>query len=66
MSEPPIKMKANFIPYSDGSGHQVSVTIEQEYEGADPTISIETAYRFEISAWPTVRNGIERMLKALP
>ncbi len=65
MSGPHLKIVSDFVPYSDGSGFQVTVTIEQEYEGAEATIAIETAYRFDASRWPEIRAGIDRLLSAV-
>lgn len=61
----PLTIKAGFVPYSDGSGFGVDVVIRKEYEGADPAISINTSYQVEVSRWPEIRDGIEKLLKAV-
>jgi hypothetical protein len=66
MSKPPFQIKAGFVPYSDGSGFQVDVAVEQEYAGADTTMSNNTIYPFDVTEWPEIRDGIERLLKAAP
>lgn len=62
----PLDITAGFIPYSDGSGYQVDVRIQQEAEDADVTLSIETCYRVSASDWPTIRDGIDRLLSVAP
>jgi hypothetical protein len=59
----PIDIKAGFLPYSDGSGHQVEVRIEQECDGSDVTLAVNTSYRFLAAEWPRVREGIDRLLQ---
>ena len=67
MTEHTLKIVAGFIPYSDGSGFQVTVTIEQEQrEGAALTMGIEATYRFEAVHWPEIRDGIDQLMSVVP
>lgn len=61
-----LSLKAGFAPYPDGSGHAVTVEVGYEYDGAPASISIECVNRVEVSEWPAVREGIERLMRALP
>ncbi|QPF81704.1 hypothetical protein IC762_12470 [Bradyrhizobium genosp. L] len=54
--------KSGFAPYSDGSGFKVTVTIEQETEESEPTISFEDVWRIPASEWVSVSRKIERLL----
>lgn len=56
----------NFLPYDDGSGYRAKVTIEQESNSEQPTITIETIFRLSVSDWPEVVDGIATMLKGFP
>ena len=62
----PYKAVAGFVPYGDGNGYRVVVSIEQTYEDSPIEMSIDTLYRFSISEWPRIRAGIDRMLKTIP
>lgn len=66
MAKPPFRVEAGFLPYSDGSGHEVAVALEQEYDGGEVLLSINTAWRFDVAKWPEIRDGIERLLKGAP
>lgn len=48
MSEPFYYSKSGFAPYSDGSGFRVTVTIEQETETSEPTISFDDIWRLPV------------------
>jgi hypothetical protein len=54
--------KSGFAPYSDGSGFQVTTTVEQDTESSEPTISIEAVWRLPVHEWVAVARKIERML----
>lgn len=54
--------KSGFAPYSDGSGFKVTITIEQETEDAEPTITFEDIWRLPVSEWIATARKIERML----
>lgn len=54
--------KSGFAPYSDGSGFRVTVTIEQETEESEPTVTLEDVWRLPASEWVDVAHKIERML----
>lgn len=66
MAEKLLRMKHGFLPYADGSGYEVTVEVTLESETAAPEISISTVGGFHADGWPAVRDGIERLLKALP
>lgn len=66
MSKPPFRVEAGFLPYSDGSGHEVAIILEQEHDGGEVLLSINTAWRFDIAKWPEIRDGIDRLLKGAP
>jgi hypothetical protein len=66
MAEASLDIQSGFIPYSDGSGFQVAVTLRDRNDGQGPTLSIETSYEFDASKWPEVRDGIDRLLRVLP
>lgn len=64
MSELKTEIKAGLLPYSDGSGCQVSINIV----AADETtlqMSINTIHLFDVSKWPEVRTGIDKLLLAV-
>lgn len=65
MPERALDIQAGFLPYSDGSGYQVAVCL-RECAGEGFMLSIDTSYQFDASKWPEVRDGIERLLRALP
>lgn len=65
MAERALDIQAGFLPYGDGSGYQVSVCL-RECAGEGFMLSIDTSYHFEARLWPEVRDGIERLLRALP
>ena len=54
--------KSGFAPYNDGSGFQVTTTIEKETESSEPTISIDAVWRLSASEWVSAAQKIERML----
>ncbi len=54
--------KSGFAPYSDGSGFRVTVTIEQETEDAEPTVTFEEIWRLPASEWVSASRKIERLL----
>jgi hypothetical protein len=54
--------KSGFVPYSDGSGFKVTVTIEQETEISEPTVSLDEVYRISASEWADASRKIERIL----
>jgi hypothetical protein len=54
--------KSGFAPYADGSGFQVTITVEKETEESEPTISIESVWRMSAFEWVRVAHKIERML----
>lgn len=54
--------KSGFAPYSDGSGFRVTVTVEQETEHAEPTITFEDIWHLPVSEWLSASRKIERML----
>jgi hypothetical protein len=56
----------HFLPYPDGSGYRIKVTVEQTVPEEQPTLSIENVWRIEADQWPQVISGIETMLKAFP
>jgi hypothetical protein len=62
MAEDFFYSKSGFAPYSDGSGFRVTVTIEQETETSEPTISFDDIWRLPASEWVSVARKIERML----
>lgn len=66
MAEALMEMKTGFAPYADGSGFALSVEVRQEDESSAPTITIENCWRVDIVHWPTIRDGVERMIAALP
>jgi len=66
MGNPLIEMKTGFAPYSDGSGYALEVEVRQENETSAPTFTIENCWRVDIGHWRVVREGIERMIAALP
>lgn len=66
MTKPLMKMKSGFAPYGDGSGFALEVEVRQENETSAATITIDNCWRVDISHWPDIREGIERMIKALP
>lgn len=66
MTKPLMEMKSGFAPYSDGSGFALEVEVRQESETTTATFTIENCWRVDISHWPTVRDGVERMIAALP
>lgn len=66
MAEALMAMKTGFAPYADGSGFALVVEVRQENESSAPTITIENCFRVDIAHWPTVRDGVKRMIAALP
>lgn len=54
--------KSGFAPYGDGSGFRVTITVEQETETSEPTISFDDIWRLPVSEWVSVSRKIERML----
>lgn len=66
MTERLLDVQSGFLPYADGSGYQVAVTLRDDNDGQGPMLSIETTYQFEASRWPELRDGIERILRVLP
>ncbi len=54
--------KSGYSPYHDGSGFQVTTTIEQDTATSEPTISIESVWRLPVSDWIVAARKIERML----
>lgn len=54
--------KSGFAPFSDGSGFQVTITIEQKTESSSPTISIDDIWRLPADEWVSVARKIQRML----
>lgn len=54
--------ESGFAPYGDGSGFRVEVTIEQETEQSEPTISFENIWQLPVSEWIAASRKIERML----
>jgi hypothetical protein len=54
--------KSGYAPYRDGSGFQVTATIEQDTATSEPTISIESVFRLPVSDWIVAARKIERML----
>ena len=50
--------KSGFAPYSDGSGFRVTVTIEQETEDAEPTVTFEEIWRLPASEWVSASRKI--------
>lgn len=66
MGERRIDLQAGFLPYSDGSGFAVSVTIRQYAAGDDPEIWIETVGGVKASDWPEIVTGVNQLLSAIP
>ncbi len=54
--------KSGFAPYNDGSGFKITVTIEQETENSEPTISLESVWRISTSEWVEASRKIERLI----
>jgi hypothetical protein len=65
MAKAALEIQSGFLPYSDGSGFQVAVTLRDENDGQGAMLSINTGYEFEASKWPEIRDGIERVLRVL-
>jgi hypothetical protein len=61
-----LRIVSGVLRYSDERGHQVNVVIEQEHEGREALVKIETDKSFDAASWPTIRDGIDRLLEALP
>lgn len=66
MAKPLIETKTGFAPYSDGSGYACEVEVRQESATSAPTITFENCWRVDVSHWPDIRDGVERMIAALP
>lgn len=61
-----LSVDAKFLPYGDGSGHQMRVVVDQEYPGGPAMIWMEVIHSFDAEMWPDIRDEIERMISLFP
>lgn len=59
-----LKIEMGLLPYGDGSGCQVTVTIEKGSNDLRPKIYIESIGAFDAAEWNHIKESIDRVLKA--
>lgn len=61
MAEERFKFISRVGPYGDGSGYQVTATVEDRDDGLGATLNIEIVDRLSLKEWPALRQEIDNM-----
>lgn len=60
MGEPKMKLTAGALPYSDGSGDQITATVERTDEGV--MLRIDMIHHIKVGDWYAVRRMVDDLV----